>query len=143
MEYLLWIIFIAVLLIIEASTVNLITIWFAAGSLGAIVAKALGADFWWQVAVMLILSAVSLIAARPLIRKHRSTHSTPTNADMVIGKTGVVTDDITHDKFAGEVKVDGKTWSANSENGEEISAGTKVTVKSINGVRLMVADAEK
>jgi len=138
MEYALWIIFIAVMFIIEASTVNLITIWFAAGGLAAIFAKALGAGFAWQIAVMLVVAAISLIAARPFIKNHRNVSAVATNADRVIGQTGIVTEDISEGKFAGVVTVEGKEWSAISENGEEISSGTKVKIKSINGVKLMV-----
>ena len=141
MEYVLWIVFIAVMLIIEASTVNLITIWFAVGALGAIAAKGLGAGLLWQVAVLLFVSGTALLIARPIIKKQRNINLTATNADMVIGKLGIVTEAITADKFAGEVTVAGKKWSAVSENGDEYCEGTKVIVKAISGVKIVVAKA--
>ena len=138
MEYTFWIIFMVAMLVLEASTTNLVSIWFAAGSLGAIVAKIFGAGIYIQFLVFFVLSGLSLLIAWPFIKKHRQQKSVATNYDMIIGKTAIVTDDISGDKFAGSVKVAGKEWSAVSENGDDIYAGEKVTVKSISGVKLVV-----
>jgi len=140
MNYIFWIVFIVVMLVIEASTVNLITIWFATGALAAIIAGLLGANQVWQIAVMLVVSAAALLIARPFIKKHHSTGTVATNADMLIGQTAIVTEAITNGKFAGSVTVNGKTWSATTDDGTEIAEGAKVIIRSISGVRLIVAE---
>ncbi len=138
MNSVLWIIFLVVFLIIEALTVNLVTTWFAIGSLGAIVVASLGAEMIWQIVTFLCVSALALVIARPIIKKHIKTKAVPTNADRVIGETGIVTDDITSDKFAGQVSIAGREWSAVSDDHSAISVGTRVIVKEISGVKLIV-----
>ena len=43
----------------------------------------------------------------------------------------------------GAVYVDGKTWSARSENGEPIAVGAMVRVKRMEGVRLFVEELKE
>ena len=52
---------------------------------------------------------------------------------------GIVTEDISLTSI-GEVKVDGKRWSAISE--EELKKGTPVIILSIDGVKLKVKKVE-
>ena len=138
MEYAVWIIFIVAMMIIEASTTNLVSIWFAFGALGAILAKALGGGVTPQILTFVILSGLSLAIAWPFIKKYHNGKKEATNADMLIGKTGVITEDITNDKFAGKVNVSGQIWSATSESGEDILEGAKVKIVKITGVKLVV-----
>lgn len=65
---------------------------------------------------------------------------TKTNLDRIIGMKGIVTKDITKDNI-GEVKVDGKLWSAYSE--EEIPKGNHVQILSINSVKIKVKKWEE
>ncbi len=143
MDYVLWIIFLVAMLIVEASTTNLVSIWFAAGALGAIVAKACGAQAVWQIAVMVAVSAIAIIIASPYIKKHHSAGIVATNADRIVGETGIVTDDINAEKFAGQVNVAGRQWSAVSADRSEIASGSKVKVKAISGVKLVVEKEER
>lgn len=138
MDYAVWIIIIVGMLILEASTTNLVSIWFAAGGLGAIVAGLCGGDAIWQIGVFAVVSALSLAIAWPFIKKYRNRPKTATNADMIIGEKGIVTEDITADKFAGKVNVAGKEWSAVTEDKSLAEAGTSVKVKSISGVKIVV-----
>ena len=63
-----------------------------------------------------------------------------TNLDRVIGMKAIVTEDI-DENTVGEVKVDGKNWSAVSE--QKLVNGTKVKVLEINGVKLKVKSWEE
>lgn len=137
--YILWTALLIILCIVEANTANLVTIWFAAGSLIALISSALGAPLSWQITVFVVSSALFLILTRPLVKKKLSVHKEKTNLDMVIGKTAIVRESITPDKFSGAVSVGGKMWSAVSADGSPISEGEKVTVESIDGVKLVVA----
>ena len=49
---------------------------------------------------------------------------------------------IASDKFAGEVNVRGKIWSAVSKDGDDILENEKVKILSIDGVKLIVEREE-
>ena len=88
-----------------------------------------------------IISIASLLLTRPLVRKYVDTVKQPTNADMVIGKTALVTEDIDNIAAAGAVTVGGKVWTARSAGGEPIARDSIVVVKRIEGVKLIVEPA--
>lgn len=138
-----WLIVMVMFLVVEAVTVGLVCIWFAAGSLIALLAAMCGAQLWLQIVVFLIVSAATLYFTRPIVKRYVNSKVEPTNADMVIGKECRVTETVDNIAGTGAVYVDGKTWTARSENDEVIQAGTLVTAKSIDGVKLIVAAPEK
>ena len=123
----------------EAVTVGLVSIWFAVGSLGALLTAALGGGLWLQIVIFLLLSALSLMLLKPLSRKWMAGHKAArTNADRVIGETALVTEDIDNTMATGQVQVDGQIWTARSAHGVVIPAGSRVKVLSIQGVKVMV-----
>ena len=138
-----WLIVMVMFLVVEAATVGLVCIWFAVGSLAALLAAMCGAQLWLQIVLFLVVSAATLYFTRPLVKRYVNSKVEPTNADMVIGKECRVTETVDNIAGTGAVYVDGKTWTARSENDEVIQAGTLVTAKSIDGVKLIVAAPEK
>ncbi len=126
----------------EAITVGLTSIWFAVGALGALMAALLGGGLWLQVAVFLVLSALSLALVRPLARRFLQPHYAPTNADRVIGQSALVCEDIDDLAGKGQVSIAGQVWTARSVDGTSIPAGTEVVVQSIQGVKVLVQRAE-
>ena len=95
---------------------------------------------WLQIVLFLIVSAVTLYYTRPLVKKYVNNKVEPTNADIVIGKECRVTETIDNIAGTGAVYVDGKTWTARSENDDKtIPEGTLVTAQRIDGVKLIVA----
>ena len=134
-----WLIAFILFVVGEAVPVGLVSIWFAVGSLGALLTAALGGGLWLQIAVFLILSALSLMLLKPLSRKWMAGHKAArTNADRVIGETALVTEDIDNTMATGQVQVDGQIWTARSAHGVVIPAGSRVKVLSIQGVKVMV-----
>lgn len=129
-------------LIAEASTVTVISLWFAAGSLVAMAMALLGGAVWLQVLTFLVVSAVALTALRPLVRKYLTPKLTATNIDSVIGSVGIVTATIDNIGATGQVKLNGMEWTARSTSGESIAAGSKVRVDKIEGVKVFVSPAE-
>lgn len=129
-------------LIVEASTVTVLSLWFAAGSLVAMVAALTGGGLGFQAAVFLAVSAIALTALRPLVRKYLTPKLTPTNVDSIIGSVGIVTADIDNISAAGQVKLNGMEWTARSTSGDPIKTGTKVRVDKIQGVKAFVSPAE-
>ena len=134
-----WLISMIVLFVVEAATVNLMTIWFAFGALGALITSLLGGNLWLQIVIFILVTIITLIPTRKLAKKYFSkSHHQPTNSDIVIGKDCFVTEEIDNLLSAGAVKCMGKEWTARSENGEKIAAGETVTAVAIEGVKLIV-----
>ena len=136
-----WLVLMVAFLVAEATTVQLICIWFAAGSLAALLIGLLGAELWLQILVFFTVSIVLFAMLWPLAKKRFNPKRVATNADALIGKTCLVTEDI-DPLEGGRVKVGDVTWSARSENGEVIPVGTEVTVLRIEGVKVFVSCAE-
>ena len=134
-----WLAAVIILGIVEALTVGLVTVWFALGALAALISSLFDGPLWLQILLFIVVTAVSLVTTRPLVKKYfgKGSHK-PTNADMVIGKQAQVTEDIDNLTGTGAVKCMGKEWSARSENGEAIAKGEIVTAVKIEGVKLIV-----
>ena len=137
-----WLVLLVVFLVTEASTVTMVSLWFAAGSLVALIASLLNAAVWLQVALFLAVSAILLSALRPLVRKHFTPKLTKTNVDAMVGATGLVTVAIDNVAAAGQVKLGAMTWTARSTSGEKIPEGTLVRVDKIEGVKAFVTAVE-
>ena len=122
----------------EAVTVGLTSIWFAAGALAALIGALLGAVLWVQIVLFLLVSAVCLLAVRPLARKHLNNRVEATNADRVIGAEARVTEEINDLAATGAGSVGGVIWTARSGNDTIIPVGTLVRVLRIEGVKVYV-----
>ena len=127
--------------IAEGLTAGLVSIWFVFGALAALAAAFLNAGVGVQIAVFVIVSAVTL--ARPIVKRLMHRRSEPTNLDRVVGETARVTEAIDNAASGGAVYVGGKTWTARSEGDEIIPAGAQVTVTRIEGVKLLVKNDKK
>ena len=135
-----WFIAFVVLLIIELVTVNLVTIWFAIGAVAAIITTIFTDSILIQCIAFVVVSVISLLITKPLMKKFKKFEVEPTNSDRVIGKVGDVTKKIDKNKY-GEVKVYGNTWTASSK--DVIEVGERVKVLSIDGVKLIVEKEKK
>ena len=133
-----WLVLLIVFAASEAITVGLTTIWFAAGALAALIAALLGGPLWIQITLFLAVSLLCLAAVRPLAKKHLNDKVEPTNADRVIGAEAQVTEDIDNIHGKGAVIIRGMTWSARSQDGGPVAAGTMVRVLRIEGVKVFV-----
>ena len=133
-----WLIVIVITLVVEASTAGLVTIWFSAGALAALISSYLGINFPLQIIIFIVISAAALCLTRPLVKNKIHKNKVKTNADLVIGKQAIVIEDICPIEGKGQVKVDGKIWSARTKNAEKISKDELVTVEKIEGVHLIV-----
>ena len=137
-----WLILMIVLLAIESSTVMLVCIWFAAGSLVALILSLFSLSFPVQVVAFIVVSCALLALLRPLVRKFLTPKIVKTNVDSVIGTTGPVTVAIDNNAAEGQVKLGAMYWTARSTTGEVIPEGTLVQVDRIEGVKVFVTPAE-
>ena len=133
-----WLVLLIVFAVAEAATVGLTSVWFAIGSLGALICALLGGNIWLQVGIFIVLSLVCLLALRPLAKKYLNSRVEPTNADRVIGQEAQVTQDIDNIQGTGAVTIGGVAWTARSEHDTPIPAGAMVRVLRIEGVKVMV-----
>ena len=117
----------------------MVTIWFAVGALVTFFVALAGVEqLWIQIVVFVAVSAVAVVVTRPLVKKMVNKKAEPTNADMVIGQTGIVTEKIDNLAPSGLVKVNGSVWTARTADGSVIEANEKVIIKEISGVKLLV-----
>lgn len=136
--YIVWAAAIIGFAILEGITFQLVSIWFVFGSIAAFIASLLGASVTVQVIIWLVVSALALAITRPIVKKKLTAKAQPTNADRCIGSDATVLEAIDNARSVGQVKVDGKVWSARSLDGGIIEENTIVTVKKIEGVKLLV-----
>ena len=136
MMQIIWIALTVFFVVAEAATTTMVSIWFVAGSVAALLAANAGMTALSQLAVFVGVSAVTLAATRPLARRYNSVRATPTNADRVLDRIGRVTEPV--DDENGAVKVDGKVWTARSSAGTAIPEGAHVRIDNIEGVKLFV-----
>ncbi len=135
-----WLVVAVIMIVVEVATTGLATLWFALGALVAMVMDLCGAPFASQIIVMSVVSVVCfvlcMIWVRPKLESLRKKNIQRTNADRLIGREGVVIVPLNAAEGKGQVRVDGQVWSAKA--GVDIGEGVKVTVKSIEGVKLVV-----
>ncbi len=137
--WILWLVVIVLLVFLEVSTINLVCVWFILSGLVSLILSFFIESFYILFAVFVLLGLVLMVLTRPILVKKLARKNVKTNSDRVLGMEGVVTEEINKLKI-GEVKVDGKRWSAISD--EKIEVGTTIIVESIDGVKLVVRKGE-
>lgn len=132
-----WLILAIIFLVIEAITVGLTTIWFAAGSFAGLLLSMAHAPIWLQFALFLAVSLCLLVFTRKIFVEKLKTGSESTNAEALIGEIGQVMSEI-KPLETGQVRIKGQMWSAANKDEEHIAAGSFVKVIAIEGVKLIV-----
>ncbi len=138
--WIVWLILAAAFLVLEAATVNLVSIWFVVGCLGGLVVDLLGGGVWLQILVMLVLSGILLFVFLRM-RPHLGLSGrevVPTNADRFIGQKAQVIVAIDPIAGQGQVRVRGQVWSAISHDASQIPVGTMTVITEIRGVHAVV-----
>lgn len=134
------------LTVLEATTTQFVSIWFAAGSAVCTIVCAIfpSIGLGWQILIFVLCSLALLIATRPLVKRllSRKTAEQATNLDRLIGKRAVVTEQIDNLRAVGAVKINGLVWSARSANDEVIPVGEIVVFERINGNKAIVSTAD-
>lgn len=136
---LIWLAALAIFLIAEGVTTSLVSMWFALGSLGALLIALIAEDLViTQIIAFIVISIVTLFFTRPIAQKYLNSRTKRTNADRVLDMTGKVRDAIDNDQNSGSVYIGGKMWTARSLDGEFIPENSLVDVIRIEGVKLIV-----
>ena len=122
----------------EASTVTMVSTWFAVGSLAALLTAALGGEVWLQAVVFLAVTGISLALLRPIAKKYFNPKVVPTNVDAMAGRICQVVTAIDNSTPTGQVKIGDVEWTARSTDGSPIPAGTQVKIDRVEGVKAYV-----
>ncbi len=129
-------------IVVELITYGITSIWFALGSLAALLVTLIGAPVWLQIAVFVVVSVATLFLTRPLVKKYVNGRTQPTNFDRLIGMKALVGEEISNLAGTGTVSVDGKVWSAKSEDGTVIPEKTLIEITAISGAHLTVKPSD-
>ena len=122
----------------ELASMQLVSIWFAVGAIGAFIAAFFGVGFTGQLAIFVAVSVVLVIATRPLLKKLRVKQTPALNADREIGDTAVVIEEVNPALGTGRARHNGIDWIAVSENGAVIPKEAVVMITAVEGAKLVV-----
>jgi len=142
LDVLFWAIMVVIFVVMEIATVQLVSIWLAAGAMITMIcAYFFELSTVQELVIFLITSAVFLAITLPVIRKKRQNRGyVSTNSDLDVGKTAVVIEDIDQDAGTGRVTLNGVDWSAVAADGKPIPKGSIVVVKEVQGAKLVVGE---
>lgn len=144
MDQYMWIIYLSlfvIFLIIEAIGTDLVTIWFAIGSVIALILSVIPGVAWWvSLIAFIVISIACFLCLRPLAMKLMKANIVSSNVDELIHKKALVVKDIDELNY-GEVKLNGVLWTAISQDGKLIKEGKVVDILSIEGNKLIVKES--
>jgi len=140
---LIWLILIAIFLVIEIITLGVTTVWFACGAFVAFIVSLFFDNIIAEFIVFLIVSIAMLVFTKPIVVKKFNLKKEKTNYDRVLGMVGNVMKTISNLDATGKVIVSGQEWTARSVNDTKIEKGSKVLIKEIVGVKLIVEKIEE
>ena len=134
-----WLVLLILFLGVEAATLGLTTIWFGGGAAVALIAAALHAPLFVQIALFFLVSLLLLFFTMPVAVKYFNKDRVRTNVESLVGRQGIVTSEIDNLQSIGQITVGGQEWSArSSDDGIIIPVGAVVIVTSVSGVKLIV-----
>ena len=134
-----WLAIVICLAILEMSTVSLVSIWFVLSGLLAMIASLFIANITIQIGIFVIFGLIFMLLTRKFVKK-AVPKKIKTNLDRIVGMEGIVTEKITK-SHPGEVKVDGKRWTAVAD--KSIPEGSIVKILEINSTKLTVERMEE
>ena len=140
MEVLFWALITLAFIIAEVITIQLVSIWFAAGAFITLLCTYfMQPGFVTELVIFIVSSALLLVMTFPLLKNWRHVKHVGTNSELEVGKTASVIEEVDHDRGTGRVRLNGVDWSAVSADGDDIiPVGTVVTVVRVQGAKLFV-----
>ncbi|GMA50288.1 hypothetical protein GCM10025857_16450 [Alicyclobacillus contaminans] len=135
-----WLIAAAVLGIVEVLTVTFVLLWIAIGALITAFLTPFVPTPWMQLLIFAVISVISLIATRPLVRRWRSPRGLPLQRDHMVGQRGVVVTAVEPGAYA-TVRVKGDLWSARCD--QPLKEGQEVAVVAVSSAVLTVVPVKE
>ena len=139
MAWYIWLILAGIFLIFEIFTMGFLIFWLSIGALFTMIISFFTSNILIQTSIFVITSTLLIFATKPLIQKFGLKNTVPTNYQSIIGKKGIVVEDINNIKGTGLIKINGETWSALSDNENiVIEKNSEVEILQIKGVKAIV-----
>ena len=133
-----WVIVIALAIVVEILTDQLVSIWFVPGAVVATILDFCGVYPAWQILTVLLVAIGGIVFAKTYLSKRLRSKIVKTNIDAIIGERCVVTEKIDNYAGCGQVKVRGQIWSARGVEEDDIfEEGTTLYVVAIEGVKVI------
>lgn len=136
--WLVWFIIAAFFIVAEILTAGFFLFWFGIGAAIAGLLALLGVDLIWQLIGFIGVSLILFLVSRRFAERISKEQPPGIGADRFIGKECVVLEEISRHDHTGRVRMGSEDWRAESESGETIPKGTRVTVTRTSGTRLVV-----
>lgn len=135
-----WLIVSGICFVIEIITTGFLVFWLAIGALLAMITSFFTDNIIIQTTVFVISSGLLIFLTKPFVKKFLNSKNTVvTNAYSIIGKSGLVIEEINPTLGTGLVKIEGETWSAKCEENEVIPKNSDIEVVAIDGVKAVVS----
>ena len=134
-----WVVVFIAAIVIEFSTMELVSIWFAISAIPSLIMAAFGVNIWYQVLAFAVMSAIAFVITKLFIKKKIKVNPSATNADSLIGNDILIISDVTPTQN-GEGKVRDIVWTVTSK--DFIAKGEFAIVKEIKGNKLIVIKKE-
>lgn len=138
-----WMVVAAILVVGEILTAGFFILWFGIGAAVAGILTLAGVGTAGQLTAFILVSGGLFLGSRKFAEKWTKPQPPGIGADRLLGKSGVVLEDIDNHNAAGSVRIEREEWRAESETGDVIPAGKRVDVLRINGTRLVVRTAKE
>ena len=138
-----WIAVFAVALIWEIISLGLTSIWFCGGAIVASIAGFMGANYYVQIVLFIVVSAVLLIALRPIAKKKLIVSGAPTNIDRNIGSKVKILETVNPSEGTGLIKIGDVEWRAVSEDGRVISKDSFAEITKIEGTKVFLKEVSE
>lgn len=132
-----WAVVFLITVAVEIGTVELISIWFAFGSLISFILALCNVSETIQVIVFVVASTLLFLSFRNLCMKLLKNSKEKTNSESLIGTIHKLSSGLSED-VAGEIKINGIVWRAVGKDGETIDAGSEVEILEIQGNKFIV-----
>jgi membrane protein implicated in regulation of membrane protease activity len=133
---LIWVALAILAAIIEVSIPHFGVVFVSVGAVAAAMVAAFGLGFVAQVIVFIAALGLSLGLLRPRLVKQLGARGVPSRTDTLIGKEGMVTQDIDPRIGTGRVNVGGEDWAARAAT--SLPLGSKIRVVGADGIVLEV-----
>ena len=134
-----WLIAAGIFFVAEMITVGFLVFWLGIGAILAMITSFFTDNIVIQTAVFVISSTILIFATKPLVNKFtKNDKKISTNVYSIIGKKGLVIEDINIVEGTGQIKINGEVWSAICDGNSTITSGTEIEVKEIRGVKALV-----
>jgi len=137
-----WLGIIALSVIIEAITMELISCWCIVGGIAALILAFCGVAVEIQWIVFGLTSVILLLTLRKLTQKFLTKNEEHTNADSEFGKTAELLTPITKHEN-GTIKLKGIIWTVTTSDKSEIEAGAIVKLVNLEGNKYIVKRNEE